>query len=254
MVAGNWKMHLTHLEAIAHAQKVAYTIKAPTLAAVETVVLPPFTALRSVQTLIDGEGLALGLGGQDLAVDAEGAHTGDVSGPMLAALGCRYVLVGHSERRADHGETDDLVSRKVGAAYRYGLVPILCVGEDLAVRESGAHLAHVLGQLDAAVQALSPADAERLVLAYEPIWAIGTGRTATPADAQQVAAALRTRLAERYDRRLADGVRLLYGGSVKPGNADALFDVEDLDGALVGGASLDADGFASIVRAAERIP
>ncbi|HEV7209255.1 MAG TPA: triose-phosphate isomerase [Mycobacteriales bacterium] len=250
MVAGNWKMHLTHLEAIAHAQQVAYSLKAPVLAAVETVVLPPFTALRSVQTLIDGERLALEYGAQDLAVDPDGAHTGDVSGPMLAALGCRYVVVGHSERRADHGEDDELVRRKVAAAFRHALTPILCVGEDLAVRESGQHLAHVLAQLDAALQGLPNADAERLVVAYEPIWAIGTGRTATPEDAQQMAGALRTRLVERFDGGLADGIRLLYGGSVKPDNADALFEGDDVDGALVGGASLDAQAFTAIVRAA----
>jgi triosephosphate isomerase len=169
---------------------------------------------------------------------------------MLAALGCRYVVVGHSERRADHGEDDELVRRKVAAAFRHALTPILCVGEDLAVRESGQHLAHVLAQLDAALQGLPNADAERLVVAYEPIWAIGTGRTATPEDAQQMAGALRTRLVERFDGGLADGIRLLYGGSVKPDNADALFEGDDVDGALVGGASLDAQAFTAIVRAA----
>ena len=250
LVAGNWKMHLTHLEAIAHTQKVAYTLKPAEMAAVETVVLPAFTALRSVQTLIDGDRLPLAYGAQNLAVEDAGAHTGEVSGPMLAALGCRYVVVGHSERRTGQHEDDQLVRAKVAAAARHGINPILCVGEPLQVRESGDPVAHVLAQLDAALDGLDAGPAGQLVVAYEPVWAIGTGRTATADDAQQVAAALRTRLAELYGGALADGVRLLYGGSVKPDSAAELFAAPDVDGGLIGGASLDADAFAAIVRAA----
>lgn len=253
LVVGNWKMHLTHLEAIAHAQKIAYTLKPTELDAVETVVLPAFTSLRSVQTLIDGEHLGVGYGAQDLAVDAAGAHTGDVSGPMLAALGCRYVIVGHSERRVDHGETDQLVAAKLRAAYSFELTPILCVGENLDIRERGDHLAFVTAQLASATADLAEPQATTLVVAYEPIWAIGTGRTATPADAQEMCAALRGHLAGQFGPAAA-GIRLLYGGSVKAGNAAALFVEQDVDGALVGGASLAADEFAAIARAAVRQP
>ncbi|HVV29738.1 MAG TPA: triose-phosphate isomerase [Mycobacteriales bacterium] len=250
LVAGNWKMHLTHLEAIAHTQKIAYSLKPEHTDAVETVVLPAFTALRSVQTLIDGDKLALGYGAQDLAVASSGAHTGDVSGPMLAALGCGYVCVGHSERRADHAETDEVVAAKVRAAYEHGIVPILCVGETLETRESGQHVDHVVAQLSAATAGIADSDAEVLVVAYEPVWAIGTGRTATPEDAQEMAAALRAQLAAQFSAAIAGAVRILYGGSVKAGNASDIFDEPDVDGGLIGGASLVADDFVAIVRAA----
>jgi triosephosphate isomerase len=250
LVAGNWKMHLTHLEAIAHTQKIAYTLRPADIEAVETVVLPPFTALRSVQTLVDGEKLRLGYGAQDLAVDAAGAHTGDVSGPMLAALGCQYVTVGHSERRADHGEDDDVVAAKVAAAYTHGLTPILCVGEDLAVREAGEHLAVVVAQLAAATADLAQPQAATLVVAYEPVWAIGTGKNATSDDAQEMCAALRTQLAQQFGADIASTIRTIYGGSVKADNAEALFAAPDVDGGLIGGASLLAEDFVLIVRAA----
>ena len=250
LVAGNWKMNLSHLEAIALVQKVAFSLKEPELEAVETVVLPPFTAIRSVQTLIDGDKLLLGYGAQDLSPHASGAYTGDVSGAMLAKLGCSYVVVGHSERRQHHGETDGTVAAKVRAAFANDLVPILCVGELEHVRDSSGHVAHCTDQLDAAVAGLPAEQARRLVVAYEPVWAIGTGKVATPDDAQEICGELRTRLAERFSGDLADGVRILYGGSVKGGNAAELLSRTDVDGALVGGASLDGEEFAQICRAA----
>jgi triosephosphate isomerase (TIM) len=250
LVAGNWKMHLTHLEAIALVQKIAFSLKEPELEAVEVVVLPPFTSVRSVQTLIDGDKLLLGHGAQDLSPHAEGAYTGDVSGAMLAKLGCSYVVVGHSERRQYHHETDEVVAAKVAAAYRHELTPILCVGESEHVRDAGGHVEHSCAQLEAAVADLPAEQARSLVVAYEPVWAIGTGKVATPDDAQEMCGEIRTRLAERYSGDLADGVRIIYGGSVKAANAAELMAKLDVDGALVGGASLDGDEFAAICRAA----
>ncbi|MFL6129774.1 MAG: triose-phosphate isomerase [Mycobacteriales bacterium] len=251
LVAGNWKMNLTHLEAIALVQKIAFSLKERELEAVEVVVLPPFTAIRSVQTLVDGDKLLLGYGAQDLSRYASGPYTGDVSGSMLAKLGCSYVVVGHSERRQHHGEDDTLVAAKVRAAYAHELVPILCVGELEPVRDAGAHVAHCCDQLDAALSGLPADQAGRIVIAYEPVWAIGTGKVATPEDAQEMAGEIRTRLAERYSGQLADGVRVLYGGSVKASNAADILAGPDVDGALVGGASLDGEEFARICRAAE---
>ena len=246
LVAGNWKMHLTHLEAIALVQKIAFSLKETELEAVEVVVLPPFTAIRSVQTLIDGDRLLLGYGAQDLSPHESGAYTGDVAGSMLGKLGCSYVVVGHSERRQHHGEDDALVASKVRAALRNGLVPILCVGEGIEVREAGEHLAHSTTQLVTALKNLSPEQVRTIVVAYEPIWAIGTGRVATPADAREVCGALRKTLADEYDGSVADEVRVLYGGSVKSSNVTDLIAEPDIDGALVGGASLDADEFAKL--------
>ncbi|MHB8450740.1 MAG: triose-phosphate isomerase [Mycobacteriales bacterium] len=249
LVAGNWKMYLTHLEAIAHTQKLAFTLGREELAAVEVVLLPPFTDLRSVQTLVHADRLAFGFGAQDLSPHDAGAYTGDVSGTMLAALGCGYVVVGHSERRAYHGETDSVVAAKVAAAYRHGLAPILCVGEGEEVRRTGGHVEWVLAQLAVAVDGLAAEQMTRLVIAYEPIWAIGTGAVATPEDAQQMCAAVRELLARRVGRGPAAAARVLYGGSVKAGNAGDLFAGADVDGALVGGASLATEDFAAIVRA-----
>ena len=248
LMAGNWKMHLNHLEAIALVQKLAFSLSPADHDAVEVVVLPPFTDLRSVQTLVDGDRLLIGYGAQDLSPHDAGAHTGDISGAMLAKLGCRYALVGHSERRESHGEGDDVVRAKVQAAVRSGLVPLLCVGEGLDVRRAGQHVAHTTAQLRAGLEGLPAAAARTLVVAYEPVWAIGTGEVATPADAQEVCAALRGTLAELYPGDLADGVRVLYGGSVKSSNVAALMAEADVDGALVGGASLDAEEFARICR------
>ncbi len=248
LMAGNWKMNLNHLEAIACVQKLAFSLTEADLEAVEVAVLPPFTDIRSVQTLVDADRLDLRYGGQDLSTADKGAYTGEISGAMLAKLGCTYVIVGHSERRELHGETDEIVNAKVHAAYRHGLVPILCVGEGLAVRQAGEHVAHTLRQLDGALEKVSAEQAADLVVAYEPVWAIGTGEVATPQDAQQVCAAIRGRLAERYDEALAAGVRVLYGGSVKSSNVAAIMAEADVDGALVGGASLDPDEFVAICR------
>ncbi len=246
LIAGNWKMNLNHLEAIALVQKIAFTLPEKYLSKVEVVVLPPFTDLRSVQTLVDGDKLGLVYGAQDLSSHDSGAHTGDISGAMLAKLGCTYVVVGHSERRQYHGETDEVVADKVAAAFRHGLRPILCVGEGLEVREQQTHCAHATDQLRAALADVKAEQAAEIVLAYEPVWAIGTGRVATPADAQEVCAALRATLAELYTAELAAGVRILYGGSVKAGNVAEITAQPDVDGALVGGASLDGTEFATL--------
>ena len=256
LIAGNWKMNLTHLEAIGLVQKLAFSLKETELEAAEVVVLPPFTALRSVQTLVTGDKLEIGYGAQDLSTQDSGAYTGEVSGAMLAALACRYVVVGHSERRMLHGEDDAVVAGKVQAALRHGLVPILCVGEGLEVRRAGEHVPHCTTQLEAALEGLtaeqvtSPGDGTGSVIAYEPVWAIGTGEVATPEDAQEVCGALRPRLAERFGAETAGVVRILYGGSVKAANTAGILAGPDVDGALVGGASLDADEFAQICRTA----
>jgi len=250
LIAGNWKMNLNHLEAIALVQKLAFSLSSKDLEAVEVAVLPPFVDLRSVQTLIDGDRLALRYGAQDLSAHDKGAHTGDVGGSMLAKLGCTYVVVGHSERREHHGESDAQVREKVLAAGRHALVPILCVGEGEAVRQAGDQVAHCTAQLTAALSGVPVEVLRTLVLAYEPVWAIGTGEVATPRDAQEVCAALRTRLAELSSGDLADGVRVLYGGSVTSTNVTATLAEPDVDGALVGGASLDAEEFAEICRRA----
>ena len=253
LMAGNWKMNLNHLEAIAFVQKLAYTLSDADYDAVEVAVLPPYTDLRSVQTLVDGDRLRVVYGAQDLSAHDAGAYTGEVSGAMLAKLGCTYVVIGHSERRGYHGETDEVVNAKVQAAGRHGLTPILCVGESLDVRREGGQVAHATGQLRAALAGVAADAARTIIVAYEPIWAIGTGEVATPTDAQEVCAALRSELAELYsgDPVLgngADGVRILYGGSVKPDNVAAIMAEDDVDGALVGGASLSVDDFAAIVR------
>ncbi|GAB3492504.1 triose-phosphate isomerase [Amycolatopsis cihanbeyliensis] len=246
LIAGNWKMNLNHLEAIALVQKIAFSLPEKYFAKVDVAVLPPFTDIRSVQTLIDGDKLLLGHGAQDLSPHDSGAYTGDVSAAMLAKLGCRYVVVGHSERRQHHEEGDELVNKKVRAALKHELAPILCVGEQLDVRESGEHIAHTTGQLVAGLKGLKAEQVRGTVIAYEPVWAIGTGRVATPADAEEVCAALRAALVEKYGQEVADEVRVLYGGSVKSGNIADLVACDNVDGALVGGASLDAEEFTKL--------
>ena len=250
LIAGNWKMHMTHLEAIGLVQKLVFSLTEKQLDDAEVVVLPPFTALRSVQTLVQGDRLAVGYGAQDLSAHDSGAYTGEISGAMLAALACGFVVVGHSERRALHGEDDAEVAAKVTAALRHGLTPILCVGEGLDVRRAGGHVAHCTAQLDAALEGLTAEQVGEVVLPYEPVWAIGTGEVATPGDAQEVCGSLRSRLAERFSPETAAGVRILYGGSVKAANAAGILAGPDIDGALVGGASVDADEFTQICRAA----
>jgi triosephosphate isomerase len=246
LIAGNWKMNLNHLEAIALVQKLAFALPEKYYDKVDVAVLPPFTHIRSIQTMIDGDGLLMTHGAQDLSPHDSGAYTGDVSGPMLAKLGCSWVVVGHSERREIHGEDDETVNAKVHAALKHGVTPILCVGEGLEVREQDGQVAHCTAQLDAALAKVTAEQVASLVIAYEPVWAIGTGRTATPADAQEVCGAIRARIAERYDGATAEAVRVLYGGSAKSGNISDLVAQDDVDGALVGGASLDADEFAKL--------
>jgi triosephosphate isomerase len=255
LIAGNWKMHMTHLEAIGLVQKLAFSIPETVLDTAEVVVLPPFTALRSVQTLVTGDKLTVGYGAQDLSAQDSGAYTGEVSGAMLAALACQYVTVGHSERRAMHAEDDGVVASKAQAALRHGLAPIVCVGEGLDIRKAGEHVSYCTTQLDASLDGLtaeqmSGGSEGGVVIAYEPVWAIGTGEVATPEDAQEVCGALRARLAERFGPETAASVRILYGGSVKAANTAGILAGPDVDGALVGGASLDADEFAQICRIA----
>ena len=248
LMAGNWKMNLNHLEAIALVQKLAFDLTPKELEAVECVVLPPFVDLRSVQTLVDGDRLHLRYGGQDLSPHDSGAYTGDTSGAMLAKLGCSYVLVGHSERRHVHGETDEHVNAKVKAAFRHGLTPIVCVGEGPDVRDLNGQIDHRIDQVCAALAGVPEEHARTVVIAYEPIWAIGTGKVATPENAQEVCGEARMTLSNMYSQELADGVRVLYGGSVKPDNVQDLMAQPDVDGALVGGASLDAAQFAAVCR------
>ena len=248
LMAGNWKMNLNHLEAIQLVQKLAFALDPADFDAVEVVVLPPFTDLRSVQTLVDGDKLLLRYGAQDLSAHAAGAHTGDISAAMLAKLGCSYVVVGHSERRQDHAETDAVVNAKAKAALAADITPILCVGEALDIRQQGTHVEHCTSSLSASLAGIPAEDAARIVVAYEPVWAIGTGEVATPEDAQEVCSALRATLAATYAKDVANAVRILYGGSVKAVNAAGLMAMPDVDGGLVGGASLDADEFAGIVR------
>jgi triosephosphate isomerase (TIM) len=247
-MAGNWKMNCNHLEAIALVQKLAFTLTPKDFAAVEVVVLPPFTDLRSVQTLIDGDKLRIGYGAQDLSPHAKGAYTGDICGPMLAKLGCSYVLCGHSERRQYHREDDQLVNAKVRAALAVSITPILCVGESLEVRKADGHVEMVLAQLHGSLAGVPAESVAHMVIAYEPVWAIGTGEVATPDDAQEMCAAIRERLSAVHGAGTSASTRILYGGSVKDDNVAPIMAQPDVDGALVGGASLDAAQFASICR------
>ncbi|MBI3688693.1 MAG: triose-phosphate isomerase [Actinobacteria bacterium] len=246
-------MNLNHLEAIALVQKIVFSLREAVFDLIEVVVLPPFVDLRSVQTLIDGDRLPMGYGAQDVSAHASGAYTGEISASMLAKLGCSYVVVGHSERREHHGEDDRLVNAKVKAAYQHGITPILCVGERLDVREAGGQVEHCLGQLTAALARVSAEQARTLVVAYEPVWAIGTGKVATPQDAQEVCAAIRGRLADSYGREVADAMRILYGGSVKADSTAGILAQPDVDGALVGGASLSGEEFATICGVAAEV-
>jgi triosephosphate isomerase len=248
LMAGNWKMHHTHLEAIQVVQKLSYRLDDKDYDKVEVVVCPAFTALRSVQTTIDGDKLKIGLGAQNCFWEPQGAFTGEVSAPMLAKLNVKYVIVGHSERREIMGETDDMVAKKLRAVLGSGMAPILCVGETLDERDQGITEQKVRGQVEAALTGLSTEDALRCVVAYEPIWAIGTGRNATPDDANSTIGVIREHIRGGLGPELADGIRILYGGSVKPGNIAELMAMSEIDGGLVGGASLDPDEFARVIR------
>jgi triosephosphate isomerase len=250
LMAGNWKMNLNHQEAVVLVQKLAWTLsdKKHDFGKVEVVVVPPFTDLRGVQTLVDGDRLSIRYGAQDVSSHDAGAYTGEVSAAMLAKLGCSYVVVGHSERRQHHHEDDALVNAKAVKVLAAGMTPIVCVGEGLEVRQDGRHVEHTLEQLEGSLAGLDAAQVAGLVLAYEPVWAIGTGEVATPDDAQEVCSAIRTHVADTWGADAAESVRVLYGGSVKAANIGGIMEKPDVDGALVGGASLQADEFGGICR------
>jgi len=247
LISGNWKMHHNHFEAIQAVQKLAYLVSKETTEHVDISIHPPFTDLRSIQTLIDADDLPFALGAQHCHWEDRGAFTGEVSPVFLAKLDVKYVVAGHSERRELFGESDEMVAAKVSAIFKHAMTPIACVGETLAEREAGDTDTKVIGQLDSVIAGRSKAQIASMVVAYEPIWAIGTGRTATAQDAQDVCASIRARLAKVTDQATAAAVRIQYGGSVKPANIAELMQQSDIDGALVGGASLDPDDFAKII-------
>ncbi|MCV7193652.1 triose-phosphate isomerase [Mycolicibacterium brumae] len=246
LIAGNWKMNLNHFEAIALVQKIAFSLPEKYFDRVDVTVIPPFTDLRSVQTLVDGDKLRLTYGAQDVSVHDSGAYTGEISGAFLAKLGCTFAVVGHSERRTYHHETDALVAEKAAAALRHGLTPIICIGESLGVREIGEHIDWNVAQLQGSLAGLSHEQIAASVIAYEPVWAIGTGRVASAADAQEVCAAIRAELANIATPQIAESVRVLYGGSMNAKNVGELIAQADIDGGLIGGASLDGEQFAQI--------
>ena len=253
LMVGNWKMNLNHLEAIALVQKLVFSLRPQDFDEVDVVVCPPFTDIRSVQTLVDGDKLRLVYGAQDVSELDSGARTGDISGLMLAKLGCSYVVVGHSERRQFHLEDDELINAKVKAALRHSITPIICVGEPIEVRQQGLQVEHCVSQLEAALEGLAPEQVAKTVLAYEPIWAIGTGQVATADDAQEVATALRSTVEASFGESVAAGIRVLYGGSVNASNTPGIMAQADIDGGLVGGASLEIETFARIVRYRDEI-
>jgi triosephosphate isomerase (TIM) len=246
LIAGNWKMNLNHFEAIALVQKIAFSLPDKYFDKVDVTVVPPFTDLRSVQTLVDGDKLRLTYGAQDLSQHDSGAYTGDISGAFLAKLGCTYVVVGHSERRTYHQEDDALVAAKAAAALKHGLIPIVCIGEGLEIREAGNHVDYNVEQLRGSLAGLTAEQIGTIVIAYEPVWAIGTGRVASAADAQEVCGAIREELGKIAGPDVAAGVRVLYGGSVNAKNVGEIVAQTDVDGALVGGASLDGEQFATL--------
>ena len=248
LISGNWKMNLNHFEAIALVQKIAFSLPDKYFDKVDVTVIPPFTDLRSVQTLVDGDKLRLTYGAQDLSQHESGAYTGEISGAFLAKLGCTFVVIGHSERRTYHGESNELVAAKTAAALANGLTPIVCIGEGLEIREAGNHVEYNVEQLRGSLAGLSAEQIGTIVIAYEPVWAIGTGKTATPEQAQAVHALLRSQLKAASGK--AGEMKILYGGSVKADNAATLFSQADIDGGLIGGASLKAADFLTIIAAA----
>jgi len=248
LILGNWKMHCNHFEAITLTQKLGFSLTDKDFVAADIGVLPPFTALRSVQTLIDADKLRLLFGAQDVSPHGDGAYTGDISARMLAKFGCQFVVAGHSERRQYHHEDDALVNAKVRAICSGGMTPVLCVGEPLEVRKAGRQLEFTLSQLDGGLAGLSAEQVAAIVVAYEPVWAIGTGEVATPENAQEVCGAIRARISAIHGDAAGKSARILYGGSVKPDNMPAIMTEPDVDGALVGGASLDAGEFVRICR------
>jgi triosephosphate isomerase (TIM) len=250
LMAGNWKSNVNHVEAVHLVQKLSFTLndKKHDYGKAEVVVLPPFTDIRSVQTVVDGDQLSIGYGAQDVSAHDGGAYTGEISAAMLAKLGCSYVCVGHSERREYHAESDELVNAKAKAALGAGMTPIVCVGEPLPIRQAGEQVPYTLAQLDGSLAGFTAEQVAGLVVAYEPVWAIGTGEVATPDDAQEVCAAIRERVREVHGDDAADAVRVLYGGSVKAANVGGIMEKADVDGCLVGGASLQVDEFGGICR------
>ena len=250
LMAGNWKMNLNHVEAVGLLQKLAWTLedKKHDPDKSEVIVLPPFTDLRTVQTLVDGDRLEIGYGAQDVSAFDNGAYTGDISADMLVKLGCRYVVIGHSERRRFHGEDDNIVNAKTVKAVSRGMVPIVCVGEGLAVRQELRQVPDTLHHVEGALAGLTAEQVANIVIAYEPVWAIGTGRVATPEDAEEVCAAIRGWISNRHGSDIAERIRILYGGSVNASNVASLMTQRDIDGCLVGAASLKADEFAAIAR------
>lgn len=248
LICGNWKMNSNHLEAIQMIQKLHYRLEPDDYERVEVVVAPPFTSLRSAQTVIEVDRMRIGLGAQNVFWEDEGAYTGEVSAPMLAKLSVSYVIVGHSERRQHFGETDETVNKRLQAVIRHDMTPILCVGETLDEREAGSATDVVVGQLRGALKGIDGDAVGRMAIAYEPVWAIGTGRNATPDDAGEMCEAIRIEVGELAGSAAYESVRVLYGGSVNPGNIKSLMAKRHIDGALVGGASLDPDTFASVVR------
>ncbi|MCB0984064.1 MAG: triose-phosphate isomerase [Ilumatobacteraceae bacterium] len=248
LISGNWKMNLNHFEAIQTVQKLAYLVGKDELEAADVSLHPPFTDIRSVQTVLEADKIGYGLGAQHCHWEDKGAFTGEVSPVFLSKLGVEYVICGHSERRELFGETDEMVNKKVAAIQQHGMTPIMCCGETLEEREAGETEAKVLGQVRAGLAGRSAQQVAALVIAYEPIWAIGTGRTATSDDAQAVCAAIRGCVAEEFGAEAAEQVRIQYGGSVKAANIAELIACPDIDGALVGGASLDPDEFARICK------
>lgn len=248
LISGNWKMNVNHFEAIQMVQKLAYLLQKEDYDSVEVSIHPPFTDLRSVQTLIDADGIRMKLGAQNLHSEDKGAFTGEVSPVFLAKLGVQYVIVGHSERRTHFGESDEFVARKVAAAFKHGLTPIVCVGETKDERAAGATTDRVIGQVRSAIAGRAKEQVASMVIAYEPLWAIGTGATATPADAQAVIGTIRNEVKKLFNETVGESIRLQYGGSVSAGTIAPLMREPDIDGALVGGASLDPAEFARMVQ------
>jgi triosephosphate isomerase len=248
LMAGNWKMNLNHLEANALVQKISFGLADEDHEAVEVAVMVPFTDIRTVQTLVEGDKLQIHYGAQDISMHDKGAYTGEISGSMLAKLGCTYVVVGHSERREYHNDNDEVVNKKIAASLRHGLVPIFCIGESLDTRKAGEQIPFTLAQVTAGLAGFSPEEVSKVVFAYEPIWAIGTGEVATPEDAQEVCGAIREQLRADYGDAIADAARILYGGSVKGSNVAGIMAKPDVDGGLVGGASIDADEWITICK------
>jgi triosephosphate isomerase len=248
VIAANWKMNKTHLEGMHYIEDLRNRLDDRDYRSVDVVVCPPFTALRTVQTTIDGADIPVALGAQNVYWLDSGAYTGEVSPPMLVKLTVSYVIIGHSERREYFGETDEVVNKKVNAVLTYGMTPIMCVGETLDEREAGSTETKVEGQLRAGLAGIDKAAVARMVIAYEPIWAIGTGRNATPEDAEAVCSLIRSTVADVAGAEAGESIRIQYGGSVKAGNARNIMAQPNVDGALVGGASLDPEEFALIVR------